>query len=300
MAFNYARNLGVKDAGEIQTRDLVRDTRFRKALAYATDRDAIAQSIMKGPFIRGYAGGLYPGAPDFDKATTVYYPHDVESAKSLLAEIGLKDSNGDGILEFTSGALAGKPVVLQVLASEDAAETQTVAEALINQWKAVGIQLNMKTTTSAVSTDLMTTAVWDLTIDRGGQAFALPFVNPANLAPLSKAFNWHREGDKPRELMDFEPELVAIMTKYKATTDAAERKKLLSQYQNTFTKNVYELGVISTRYGLGLAKRSKNVPPATPVFMYQWVEDAIMLEQIWTPVDQQLKQLRPETVPTYS
>jgi hypothetical protein len=48
-----------------------------------------------------------------------------------------------------------------------------------------------------------------------------------------------------------------------------------------------------------LAKRVKNVPAGTPVFMYTWVEDAIMLDMLWTPVDQQLPQNRPETIPVY-
>ena len=34
--------------------------------------------------------------------------------------------------------------------------------------------------------------------------------------------------------------------------------------------------------------------------MYHWVEDAIMSETIWTPVDQQNEQVRPETVPVYT
>ncbi len=95
-------------------RELFRDLRFRQALSYATDRDGIAQSIMRGPFLRGWAGGLYPGAPDFDKESVVYYPYDVASAKTLLAEIGLKDTNGDGVREWTEGPMAGEPVVLQL------------------------------------------------------------------------------------------------------------------------------------------------------------------------------------------
>ena len=42
-------------------------------------------------------GGLYPGAPEFDKESVVYYPYDIESAKALLADLGLKDNDGDGV-----------------------------------------------------------------------------------------------------------------------------------------------------------------------------------------------------------
>jgi hypothetical protein len=62
---------------------------------------------------------------------------------------------------------------------------------------------------------------------------------------------------------------------------------------------VYDIGIFVGRYGLGLAKRVKNIPPGTPAFMYTWVEDAILLDTLWTPTDQQLKQNRPDTLPVY-
>jgi len=299
VAFNFSVNVGVQNDRDKAVRDLIRDVRFRQALSYAADRDGIAQSIMKGPFVRGWAGGLYPGAPEFDKASVVYYPYDPPSAKALLAEIGLKDTNGDGVLEWTSGSQAGQPVVLQLLASQDQKETQSVAEALVNQWGTVGIKINMKIIDSQTRTTVIDAATWDMEVHRDDQAFALPFTNFTFLAPLTKNFRWHREGDQPRQLMDFEKQLVDIVTKYRSTFDTAERKKLMYDYNNIFTKNVYDLGVIITRHGLGTAKRVKNIADGTPVFMYTWVEEAILLDTLWTPVDQQLKQNRPETIATY-
>ena len=117
--------------------------------------------------------------------------------------------------------------------------------------------------------------------------------------PLTKNFRWHPEGDTKRQMMDFEPGLVDIMTKYIATFDSAGRKALMAQYENIFTKNVYRLGVFIGRYGLGLAKRVKNVPDGTPAFMYQWVEPSILLDCLWTPVDQQEKQNHPDTIGVY-
>jgi alpha-galactoside transport system substrate-binding protein len=298
--FNYSLGVGIQQQDrDTAVRTLFRDLRFRQALSYATDRDGIAQSIMKGPFLRGWAGGLYPGAPDFDRASTVYYPYDPPSAKALLAEIGLKDTNNDGVLEWTSGPMSGQPVVVQLLASQDAKETQSVAEALVNQWGTVGIKVNMKIIDSQTWTDTYSAGTWDLEVDRGEQAFALPFVNPTILGPITKNFRWHLEGNEPRKMMDFEPSLVDIINKYRATFDPAGRKQLMAQYENIFTKNVYRLGVFIGRYGLGLAKRVKNVPDGTPVFMYQWVEPSILLDTLWTPVDQQLKQNRPETIAIY-
>jgi peptide/nickel transport system substrate-binding protein len=120
------------------------------------------------------------------------------------------------------------------------------------------------------------------------------------MAPLTANFNWHRESpDKPRQMMDFETSLVNLIQQYRSTFDATGRKSLMYQYNNIFTQNVYNLGVFVGRYGLGIAKRVKNVPDGTPVFMYTWVEDAVLLDMLWTPVDQQLTQNRPDTIPVY-
>jgi peptide/nickel transport system substrate-binding protein len=100
-------------------------------------------------------------------------------------------------------------------------------------------------------------------------------------------------------LLDFEQSLIDIMTKFSQTFDAAARKQLITQYNKIFTENVYQLGVFIGRYGLGVSKRVKNIPPGTPVFDYEWVEDAVLLDQLWTPADQQLKENRPNTLPVY-
>jgi peptide/nickel transport system substrate-binding protein len=298
--FNYAEELGTADDRDKAVRQLNRDLRFRKAMSYATDRDGIAQAIMRGPFLRGYAGGLYPGSPYFNKEDVVYYPYDPESAKVLLDEIGLKDTNGDGVREWTEGPMAGQPVVLQLLSSEDAQETQSVAEALVNQWAAVGIKINSRVINSTTGTEIDTTATWDIWVNRGGQEFGLPSVNPTALAPLTKTFGDHREGETPRKLLDFEQKLVDLVETYRTNFDSEQRKAAMSEYQKVYTENVYRMGVFSGRYGLGLAKRVKNIPVATPTFLYTWVEDAILLEHLWTPAADQKQQNRPDTIPTFS
>jgi len=300
VTMNMSADYGAQDDRDLAVRQLIRDLRFRQALSYATDREGIAQSIMRGPFLRAWAGGLYPGAPEFSRESVVYYPYDVESAKALLAEMGLKDTDNDGVLNWTEGPMKGQNVIIQLNASEDAMETQSVAEALVNQWAAVGIKVNYRILTSTASTETDQNGNWDMKVFRGGQAMALPFTQIASLAPISKEFTKHREGDKPRQLQPFEQELIKIVEEYRSTFDAAARKELMAKYNKIWTENVYDLGVFVGRYGLGLAKRTKNIPSGTPAFMYTWVEDAILLDCLWASEGEQMKQNRPETIPVYN
>jgi len=73
------------------------DKRVRQAVGYAIDMDAVIENVMGGvgfhasqpisPLVYGYDPSLTPT------------PYDVEQAKSLLAEAGWEDANGDGVLE---------------------------------------------------------------------------------------------------------------------------------------------------------------------------------------------------------
>jgi peptide/nickel transport system substrate-binding protein len=93
-------------------RELFRDLRFRRPsamppIAMALHRPSCAaRSCEPGPAV------CIPGAPEFDKDSVVYYDYDLDSAKALLADIGLEDTDGNGILNFTEGSQAGQDVVV--------------------------------------------------------------------------------------------------------------------------------------------------------------------------------------------
>ena len=300
MALNQSADLGVKDDRDKAVRELFRNVKFRRALSQAIDRDGIAQSIMKGPFLRPWPGGIYPGSPEFDKNSVVFYPYDVDGAKALLAELGFKDTDNNGILNWTTGPLSGQDLILGMNATQDQLESVTTAEALVNQLAKVGVKINFRPVTSQVLTDITQSGQWDMNVSRGGQEYALPFFNCTVIAPTTKnAPGWHREGDKPRQLQPFEEELNKVVAQYCAELDPAKRKALMSQYNKIFTENLYNIGVFVGRYGENLTKRFKNINPGLPAFLYTWTEDAIMLEEVWSPADQQQKQVRPNTVPTY-
>jgi peptide/nickel transport system substrate-binding protein len=300
IAINQSANLGVKNEHDAAMRELFRDLRFRQALSHATDRDGIAQSIMRGPFLRAWAGGLYPGAPEFDREAVVYYPYAPETAQALLAELGFEDTDGNGILNWTTGALSGEDLTVAMTANEDQVEAGNTAEALVSNWAQIGIKVNYRPVTSAARADIAQSGEWEMHIWRGGQEFALPFTRCTALAPIGKISpEWHREGDQARELQPFEQELMDVVNQYCPETDLVKRQALINQYNQIFTENLYNVGVFVGRYGLALAKNFKNVPTGTPVFLYQWVEDAIMSEQVWTAVGEQREQVRPNTIPMY-
>jgi peptide/nickel transport system substrate-binding protein len=299
LQLNQSETLGITNDRDMAVRQLFRDGRFRQAVSHALDREGIAQSIMRGPFIRAFTGGLYPGSPEYDVQSAVYYPYNVDRANELLAEIGLEDTDGNGILNFTEGPIAGEDVVLGLNTSQDAQESQIVGDQIVAMLGAVGIKVNPRPVTSQTEIDTSTSGQWDMNIDRS-DSYKLPFTYCSELAPLTDTTpNWNRQGEGERVLRDFEQELVDLATAYCAEQDPEARKQLINQWNYVWTSNNYLIGTIIGRKGLALAKRFQNVPAGTPPHMYTWVEDAIISEMIWTPEDQHNDQLRPNTVPVY-
>jgi len=296
LELNQSEAFGVKDDRDIAVRQLFRDDRFRQAVSHALDRDGIAQSLIRGPLIRGFQGGIFPGSPEYDPESVVYYPYNVDRAKELLAEIGLVDTDNNGVLNFPDG---GEDVVVGLNTSQDAAESQSVGDQVAAMLATVGIKVNARPTTSQVGNDLNTSGEWDMRITRT-DAFLLPFTQCNNLAPMTKATpGWNREGDTPRVLRDWEQEMVDLVTAYCKERNPETRKQLINEYNYLFTLHNYAIGTMISRKGLAVASRFMNVPAGTPPRMYQWVEDAIMSEVIWTPADLHEPQVRPETIPVY-
>ena len=297
LELNQSEGLGVNGDRDVTVRTLFREDKFRQAVSHALDRDGIAQSLIRGPLIRGFQGGLFPGSPEYDPESVVYYPYNPDRSKELLAELGLEDTDNNGILNFPGG---GEDVVVGLNTSQDAAESQSVGDQISAMLAAVGIKVNARPITSQVADQLNTSGEWDMRVYRSAD-FLLPFTRCNNLAPLTKQTpGWNREGDTPRVLRDWEQEMVDLITAYCKERDPETRKQLINEYNYLFTLHNYTIGTMITRKGLAVASRFMNVPGGTPPFMYTWVEDAIMSEAIWTPADLHEPQVRPETIPVYS
>jgi len=106
--FNQNTNLNEKTGQPIvEAKKLkwFRSLKFRQAVSYAVDRDAILKSVYSGRGVPAYgfetAGNVKWFNPDIQK-----FPHDLDKAKALLKEIGIEKRNGD---EFATDA-DGNPV----------------------------------------------------------------------------------------------------------------------------------------------------------------------------------------------
>lgn len=303
LTINQAAEYGTTDDRTRELRKLFREPKFRRALTQAVDRDGIARSIADGPFFRAWPGGLYPGSQFFDRESTVYYPYSLDTSKALLAELGLTQTDSNGILTWPDGPLKGQPITIGLTAVEDVDGAPTIAQALVTLFKQIGLQVNYRTVQGSVNSDLTTTGQWDMRVDRMGQEYGVPNVRYRDVAPLTlQAPSWNRaaEGGE-RPLQDFEQQMVDLVNQFVAEPDSARQKSLMAQYQKLHTENVYTIGVVIGRYALGMSKTIQNVPAAAPAFLYQWDYDNYLPEQLWIPTADQgkVQQTKPDVIPSY-
>jgi len=85
---------------------------FRRAISYAVDREAFAETVFLGAAVPVW-GPITPGNTRWFWPDIPRYPHNLETAKMLLRELGLEDRNGNGVVEDVKGTEARFTVITQ-------------------------------------------------------------------------------------------------------------------------------------------------------------------------------------------
>ncbi len=291
---------GDPDERQQAIRDLNRDLNFRIAVTSALDRVRLGDSLVKGPFMAVYPGGLYSASAYYDEASTVYYPYDPAVAAEYFRRAGLEDTDGDGFLNHPADVLGGANVQIALLSETDLRTNKNVAEAVIALMEEAGLQVVANFMSSNDENATRQAGQWDWSIFRNGSELVTVVQNTPQLAPTGPQTSiFHRAGpDGTMNLQPFEEELVSIVNRFIASNDPAERVQLMKDYQRIYTENVYGIGLTQYSAALIVNKRFANLPPGTPNFMFNWGEDSIMRERMYVPTDLQPGyELHPGTLP---
>jgi peptide/nickel transport system substrate-binding protein len=296
--FNFSANgWGEPDARGQAIRELNRNLDFRKAVSIALDRQRLGDSLVRGPFTAIYPGGLYAGTAFYDKASTVYYPYNIDAANALLDDLGLTDTDGNGIRNLANG---GGDLEITLLANTDFGTDTNLAEGVIAMMEPLGLRIIANFQQDVARNDMNFGGQFDWHIRRQGSEMVSVVQGTANLAPTGPRTSWfHRAGTGDAlDLLPFEQELVDIVNAFVATSDNAERVELMKKYQRIYTENVYSVGLTQYPGALIINKRFANIPAGAPIFMFNWAEDNIIRERVFVPADKQGDfELHPETLP---
>ncbi|WP_426289453.1 ABC transporter substrate-binding protein [Ensifer adhaerens] len=287
---NFSANgWGEPDERAQAVRELNRNEDFRKAVTMAVDRKKLGEALVKGPFTAIYPGGLSSGTSFYDRESTVYYPFDLDGAKALLEKAGLKDTDGNGFVNFADGKAGGKDVEIVLLIDNSYATDRNLAEGLIGQMEKLGLRVVLNSLDGKQRDATNYAGKFDWMVHRNAAEYASVVQNTPQLAAAGPRTSWHHRAPEggQLDLMPFEQELVDIINKFIATNDNAERANLMKQYQKVATTNLDTVGLTEYPGALIINKRFANVPTGAPIFMFNWAEDTIMRERLFVPADKQ-------------
>jgi peptide/nickel transport system substrate-binding protein len=112
------------------------DKRVRQAISYAIDQKSIIEGALLG--LGTPCTGPFPPESWAYNKDVKGYQYDPERAKTLLAEAGWKDTNGDGILEKD-----GTPFKFTILIAQGHEDRKKSAEIIQQELKKVGIDIRI-------------------------------------------------------------------------------------------------------------------------------------------------------------
>ncbi len=286
---------GVKDDVDRALRTLFRETDFRLALSYALDRDAIGQAVARGPFAHPYTGGFPTGSPYFTYENTIYQPFDQDKANALLDGLGLADTDGNGIRNLPDG---GPDLQIDVEFNTNNAVEHAQIDAINSQLREVGVEILSKPVDKATASSVRASGAYNAFFERA--VFVLPFRQTCRNLPIGDACPLFHQPDEngERVLLDVEKEIASAFSGL-SSEDNDTRQAAADRMQRLMTENAYVIGTIQSPAALLVNKAVRNAHPGTPVNMFEWAEDAIIRERLWTPAGEQVTEILPGQIAEY-
>ena len=231
--------------------ELFRNPKFRIALSVAYDRESANKFIYKGLGIPiAYTYNIY--SPYFSKKVgKMHTEYDPAKANRLLDELGLKDTNGDGIREHKNG----KPVEILAFVAIEKQDMIDIFELGKKYWRAVGIDLVIKTMKrSVLYPKLAEYNLHDITIWNMGGATE-PLIKGGRWAPVDQgggkywcgeAYEWYVSGGKKGKEPD--GELMHVLKLYTAALkegDSKRRDAMMVELGDFHAKEAMNIGIVT-------------------------------------------------------
>jgi peptide/nickel transport system substrate-binding protein len=156
------------------TKAPLNDAAFRRALANSVDVDKIVNSVYGQIVSAADPTGLLPIWDKYiDKAQVdrLGYSFDTNKAKSMLAQAGYRDTDGDGLVENKDGS----PISLTLATPSGWTDWNESARVIVEGAKAAGINLVAETPADTVVQDMRESGDFDLILDNQRQMDNTPW-----------------------------------------------------------------------------------------------------------------------------
>jgi peptide/nickel transport system substrate-binding protein len=258
--FNKYRYLsfGYSYLGYNLRKPLFQDVRVRRAIAHAIDRQELIDGVLLG--LGKVATGPYKPDTWVYNANVRKYPFDPAAARTLLAEAGWRDGDGDGVLEKD-----GRKLAFTIVTNQGNDIRSKTAEILQRRLKEVGIDVQIRIVEWAT--------------------FLKEFIFPGNFdvtilgwtgGPEPDQYNiWHSSKTGPRELNFIHyknAEVDELLERGRRTFDQAERKKIYDRFQEILAEEQPYTFLYVGEALPAVARRFRGIEPAPAGITYNFIK----------------------------
>lgn len=245
---------------------------FRQALSHAVDREAFAETVFLGAAVPIW-GPVTPGNELWFWPDLKRYRPDDETAKTLLASIGLEDRNGNGVVEDERGTEARFTLITQQGISWYERGTAVLKEEAAR----VGIAFDIAPLEAGTMIQRMLKCDYDAIYMRPLWSDTDPAGNMDFWLSSGGGHFWNLQQSSPAT--EWERRLDTIMLEQAASIDPVRRQQLFRDAQQILAENLPVLYFAAPRMYYAHSARVMGVRPSVLRPPALWNADSLSVAQ---------------------
>ena len=239
-------------AAVAKTRPWLQKEELRRAISYAVDRRAIANTVYLGA-AEPIWGPITPGYGDWFQADLPRTDVDRAKTASLLSSIGLSDRTGDGLVDDASGKTARVSILVPKNTARD-----RVALMIQEQVRQAGLAVDLVATDPRAMAASLKSGQFDAIFF----AFLIDTFEPAPDFWLSSGpFHVWNPGQKT-PATPWEAQIDGLFEKQSTSLDAAERRRLFSEAQRVYAEHLPAVYFVAANVTVAASARVKGIVPS--------------------------------------
>ena len=230
---------------------------FRRAVSYALDREGMIRSILLGlgapqygPVSSGNKAWYYRGISPTD-----YNP---AHARELLAQIGLKNTNGDGILEYGSQR---RPLDLILFTSRGNNVREKTAQVIQDNLSKIGIRIGIQL--------LLPNEIASRFLSSFEYEAILFGITSTDVAPDLQTNLWYSSGNihfwqpnQKKAERPWEASIDSLISKFVRSVDPSVRRASFDQAQDIWSRQMPAIPIIAPNILAGWNNKLGNMRPS--------------------------------------
>jgi peptide/nickel transport system substrate-binding protein len=233
-----------------------RNTKFRQAISCAIDRDRLVGEVYGGRAQPTY-GFISTENQKWNNPAIPRYAFDPARARALLAEIGIQDRNGDGLMEDTDG----NPVEILFYSNTGNLLREQAATLIVADLQKLGIKLNfLALDYRALVERINATFDYECVLMGLGGGGGDPASQINVLRSSEELHQWFPLQKTPST--DWEARIDSLMDAQMRTLDFAQRKKAFDEVQVILAEELPMIYTVAPFATAAIRSDGGNLRPA--------------------------------------